>query len=227
MPRYTLCPYYIDDNGESISCEDTIRTLGSKKKQWMDDYCDKAWESCPYAEAITKAYIEYERGDIKALDEEKITALTKENDSLRKKLGRRNKRIDRLEKKLTEFRQINKNYLTIHDTLRKQKTEYYKKWRETREELDTVERKVYDQIMGIVTIYEQRMAYLIDTYAPSGILEDNIKRWAADKEFAIVSEDAGEGKIRWVVRFKSDDEEEDAEDAERDTDLQTRSEAEE
>jgi hypothetical protein len=79
--------------------------------------------------------------------------------------------------------------------------------------------------MGIVTIYEQRMAYLIDTYAPRGILEDNIKRWAEDKEFAIVSEDAGEGKIRWVVRFKSDEEEDD-DVSERDKDLQTGSEAE-
>ena len=95
MPRYTLCPYYIDENNKAISCEDVCRTYDSMKQKWawMDMYCDSwDWMKCPYAMDRAEAYHNYEKGDIKALDEQKEKAMKVEIKSLTSKLGRVNKK---------------------------------------------------------------------------------------------------------------------------------------
>ena len=58
MARYTKCPFYIDDNKLTISCEDVVRLFDSQdsKLSHMDAYCDHEWENCEYANALNKAY---------------------------------------------------------------------------------------------------------------------------------------------------------------------------
>ena len=109
MPRYTVCPFYKDENHKTISCEDTYRRfeLLSEKNEWMDRYCDVDWKECPYAQDMWAAYEEAdERGDDVPLKDEKIRALKKELHKQSSMLGRAEKRVMELEQTLlTTFQQ--------------------------------------------------------------------------------------------------------------------------
>jgi len=56
--RIAVCPYYRDEKNLSISCEDTYRRFRwpVQKSRWMDAYCDKGWEGCPFAQALNRLY---------------------------------------------------------------------------------------------------------------------------------------------------------------------------
>ena len=90
MPRYTKCPYFQSEKRQTISCEDIVRRFKSLEAKWshMDRFCDADYMSCQYAIDLRKAYEKTEKGDIRALDKEKIEALQKEHAKLLSALGR-------------------------------------------------------------------------------------------------------------------------------------------
>lgn len=201
MPRYTLCPYYIDENKRSISCEDACRSFAShnKKWKWMDMYCDSwDWMKCPYAMDRSVAYKRFEEGDIMALENNKIEALEKECHRLRTALGRAEKRVERQQKKIDELRATNKSFTNVNETL-------YAKWRKADQELKSFRDKAGDELSAMAEIYEQRMCYLMDKFAEGFFCESDAATWAEDKEFALVSEYDEELCDRiWKVVFKED-----------------------
>ena len=202
MPRYTLCPYYIDENKRSISCEDAIRRFDAlnSKWSWMDRYCDKDWQDCPYAVALSQAYEKYEKGDMKALENERIKALERELKGALSKQGRLEKRVD-------ELRAVNQSFIRKNDELEKQKRSYFEKWKQSDQQLKDYERKIDDQVKRITEVYEQRMAYLIETFVPTKMFyEDYAKEWAGEKAFALVADKDYAGKIVWKVVFADNDE---------------------
>ena len=217
MPRYTRCPYYIDESRQSISCEDVCRSYDSlkKKNSWMDMYCDSwDWMKCPYAADMTEAYNRYQEGDEMALIEQELKAQKKEIESLIRKLGRANKRIERQQKKIDELRAVNQSYTKVNQNLEKQKADIYTKWRSAESKVRAQDDAIWSEISSLASIYEQRMAYLIDTYCPSGKLrERDVEDWAKDRAFAIVAtkiedEEAGiEGEPAWKVVFQEEEEE--------------------
>lgn len=213
MPRYTLCPYYIDENKKTISCEDVCRSFDStdEKWSWMDMYCDSwDWMRCPYAADRAEAYARYEEGEKMALEKQANEALRKEIDSLVKKLGRANKKVERQQKKIDELRAVNKSFVIRNEDLADKNKDLYRKWRQTDEKLNAQSDKIYKEIGALTDIYEQRMCYLIDKYAPDGVREEEIEAWAADKEFALVADFTDEGKaVAWKVAFKKDEVEKD------------------
>ena len=216
MPKYTvykICPFYIDENKKTISCEDVCRSFRSSKAKWkwMNKYCDTwEWESCQWAKQISEAYRKYEEGDIMALDEHKLEALTKETKYLRTRLGKAEKRVERQQKKIDELRAVNQSFVTSNNNLEKQKQELYKKWRDTNQSLQDHLNKAGDELSAMAQIYEQRMCYLIDRFAPDGVKEDEIEAWAADKEFALVADFTEDGKaIAWKVAFREEETNED------------------
>lgn len=194
MPRYTRCPYYIDESRHSISCEDVCRSYDSTKQKWawMDMYCDSwDWMKCPYAADISEAYKRYEEGDEMALIEQEIKAQKKEIESLLRKLGRANKKLDKERAKSKD--------------LEAQKRIYFEKWRKAQEQLDEYEKKIADQLGAMAGIYEQRLAYLIDSYPEDGRLyEQEIENWAGDRAFAIVGDEDGAGRF-WKVVFQEEE----------------------
>lgn len=194
MPRYTRCPYYIDESRRSISCEDVCRSYSSENKKWawMDMYCDSwDWMKCPYAMEISEAYRRYEEGDEMALIEQELKAQKKEIESLLRKLGRANKKLDKERAK-------NKD-------LESQKKIYFEKWRKADEQLREYEKKIADQLGAMAGIYEQRMAYLIDSYADDGRLyEQEVEHWAGDRAFAIVHDEDEAGRF-WKVVFQEEE----------------------
>jgi len=219
MARYTLCPFFEHGERKSrITCEDTYRWFDSdeEKESWMDTYCDNEWTECPYAIDLNEAYDRLEKGDEMALENHKIDALEKELKGMATKLGTAEKRIERQQKKIDDLRAVNQSYINVNDNLEKQKRSYFEKWKKSDKQLKDYERKIDVQLKGIVMTYEQRMAYLIDTYCPNGKLrERDVEEWAKDRSFAIAfsrieDEELGiEGEPAWKVVFKEDAETDD------------------
>lgn len=191
--HYVLCPYYENEKNESISCEDVIRTFPNlKKKEWyMKTYCDANWQECIFADAMNRAYEEGEE----ALEREKIKALEKELRSMGIKYGREKKKNERQQKKIDDLMQQNKDL--------------YEKWRKVNEELTAVNMKIYGQIQQMVQLYEDRMAYLIDTKCDGELREKDVEAWAEGKEFAIVHDYLAEDRV-WKVLFREEQEDEES-----------------
>lgn len=189
--HYVICPYFENEKNESISCEDCFRTFRNRKKKewWMRNYCDNNWQLCPYAEALNIAYEEGED----AVENEKINALEKELRSMSKKLGREKKKTERQQKKI--------------DDLMLQKKELYAKWRKVHEELTEVNMKIYNQMTQMAQLYEDRLAYLIDTKCDGEMAEKDVEEWAEGKMYAIVHDYDAEDRI-WKVLIKEEEDEE-------------------
>ena len=210
MPRYTRCPYYIDESRSSISCEDVCRSFDSAEKKWawMDMYCDSwDWMKCPYAMDRSEAYTRFEEGEKMALIEQEVKAQKKEIESLLRKLGRANKRIERQQKKIDELRAVNQSYTRVNQTLEKQKADIYAKWRSAESRVRAQDDAIWAEIGNLSEIYEQRMAYLIDTYCPDGKLrESDVKEWAGDRSFAIAADkESFEDDLAWKVVFMEEE----------------------
>ena len=209
MPRYTMCPFYVDENKKSISCEDICRTYKTLecKYDWMTMYCDSwEWMKCPYAIDRSEAYAAYEKGDVKALENQEIKALEKENKYLRTLLGKADKRVERQQKKIDELRAVNTSFTNVNNSLEKQKKEFYTRWRKAQDELDKGNETVMEELRRLGDIYEQRMCYLIDRFADGFFCESDVERWAGDREFALVRQyDEDLGDMVWKVVFKEDE----------------------
>lgn len=199
MPRYTICPFYIDENKLTISCEDVIRRFDDlrDKCDYMDTYCDASWIECPHARRMTEAYDAQEKGDNKAVEKNKIASLETEVKGLHIKLGRAEKKIEKLQA-------VNNSFIGKNEDLEKQKKSYYERWKAADTQLKEYERRIGAQIQTLSEIYEQRLAYMIETCMPDRKLyEDEIQEWAGDRAYAIILEEDAHGKY-WKVVFEED-----------------------
>lgn len=218
MPRYTKCPYFQSEKRQTISCEDVVRRFKTLEAKWihMDRYCDADYMSCPYAIDLQRAYEQEQKGDIRALDKEKITALQKEHAKLLSALGRAEKRIERQQKKIDDMRAVNKSFTAKYEDLEQKRRAEYAKRRKAEADLKIAQGKVIDELGKLGEIYEQRMCYLIENFVPVKMFyEDNAEAWAGDKAFALVAEKDDDDRIVWKVVYQEDD---------KDTDKQTETE---
>ena len=212
-----LCPYYKRHMSRSITCEDVCRTFSDsdKKELWLRTYCDTpAWEKCEYAQSLTKAYERLFKGDDKAIMEHEYESLKREIKKLSTLLGKSEKRVERQQKKIDELRAVNQSFTKVNQNLEKQKADFYTKWRSAESKARAQDDVIWNEIRGLASIYEQRMAYLIDTYCPNKKLrERDVEDWAKDRAYAIVAtkiedEEAGiEGEPAWKVVFQEEEEE--------------------
>lgn len=122
MPRYTLCPFYVDENKKTISCEDVIRRFATyrSKNRHMDKFCDKDWQRCPHAVALTQMYEDCDTGSdpdrIKL--EHRSKALEKENKKMLSLLGRYDIRIIAKDKEISQIRKKNRE---LEDALHRER----------------------------------------------------------------------------------------------------------
>ena len=138
-----------------------------------------------------------------ALIEHELKAQKNEIKSLTTKLGRANKKFDKANAKIQD--------------LEAQKRIYFEKWKKAQQQLDEYEKKIADQLGAMAGIYEQRMAFLIDSYVEDGRLyEQEVKEWAKrkDQAFALVHDYDGSSRY-WKVVFQ----EEETEDGQQDQDI--------
>lgn len=220
MPRYTRCPYYIDENNMTISCEDVCRSYDSldDKWAWMDMYCDTwDWQKCPYALDMTEAYRKAEEGDAMAIENHEKKAAKNEIRSLSTKLGMAKKKNERLTKRLMEEQELVKSYQRRNEALLRENKDYYKRWREAQGKLNKGNEQIHSELSTLANIYEQRMCFLIERYAGGKFYEAEAESWAGNREFALVH-DADEGGRFWKVLFS--EKEGAKEDGQQDTKLQ-------
>jgi hypothetical protein len=76
----------------------------------MNKYCDKDWQSCPYAEALSQMYIRINEGADE--DQEKLKlradAFLKENKKINALLGRYDVRLEAKDAEIRQLRTKNK-----------------------------------------------------------------------------------------------------------------------
>ena len=205
MPRYTKCPYFQSEKRQTISCEDIVRRFKSLEAKWshMDRFCDADYMSCPFAVDLRKAYEKTEKGDIRALDKEKITALGKENAKLLSALGRAEKRVERQQKKIDELRAVNRSFTAKYDDLEQKRRAEYAKRRNAEESLKTAQDRTLEELQKLGSIYEQRMCYLIAKYADGSFEDADAEAWAEGKSFALVVDYSDQCK-KWKVVYQED-----------------------
>lgn len=217
-----ICPYYVDENKATITCEDVCRShkTADRKWQWMDMYClSWDWMKCPYAADLSDAYRRFEEGDKRALDEHKEKAKKGEIHSLRIKLGQANKRIERQQKKIDELRAVNQSFTNVNMNLEKQNKDLHRKWRELSDRMAEYEEAIASQVQIIADAYEARLAYMIDRYGTFSDLD--VDEWRKDKAFALVYDEDDDGYPCWNLVFKEDEEGDEESDGHEDTDIQT------
>ena len=212
VPR---CPFYKDEQKKTITCEDTYRSFDdlNRKWGWMKMYCDSwDWMRCPYAMDLNAAYDRLEKGDDTALEKNQKEAMKREMKSLSIKLGKAEKRIERMQKKIDHYRMVNQSLVNVNETLENKNRHIHQKWKDLSDKMQDYEEKVSGQVMQISEIYEARIAYLMDTYAKGILYESDVKEWAKGKEYAIVytnDKDDDYAKPCFKVIFRKEEGEED------------------
>ena len=180
-----ICPYYITEFNNCITCEDVRRSFKShdNKDSWMGMYCDSwDWMRCPYAVDLTEAYYRQEKGDSEALDKNQNEALKKELNNLAKRLGRAEKRNERLH-------QVNERIS--------------RKLRKAEHQLDDYQKHEAERYFRMAMLYEDRIAYLIDTYCDGRLAEADVKAWAEGKEYALTFDKESKDPI-WIVKTREE-----------------------
>ena len=200
MGRYTLCPFYIDENKRSISCEDVTRSFDSDqdKRDWMSLFCDSLWEDCEYAKGLLDMYDKIDKGDEMAREEHMQRAKQTEIRALMSKLGRAEKRIEARDIEIAELRKKNKR-------LEDMRRDTYAQFRKMQSAADEQERKFYRELQKMAQLYEDRLCYMIANYTGGRLTESLVKEWAEDREYLLTYEGEGDD-IVWVVREKGDEE---------------------
>lgn len=205
--RYTLCPFYVDENKNTVSCEDVCRSFDGmdEKWRWMAMYCDSDWMSCPFAIDLNEAYYRQEKGDSMALQEHEIKALNSEIKSLRIKLGLADKKIGRLQKQLDKEKEINKSWLRKSDEDEKKKRMFFDRMREAQEAKAEIEKHVYDELDKMSHLFEIRTKYLMSMTGGT-FKESDAKKWCEDHQnimiighYAEVKE-GEEQEITWELK---------------------------
>lgn len=193
---YAVCPYFLGEKRKSITCEDTYRGFNSieAKNTWMDNYCCSDWESCSHARRLNEAYERLDEGDVMALKNNEI-------DSLKRELKGAVSKVGRVEKQLRKAEQVNKD-------LECQKKLFFEKYRQAQEKLEDYEQNESKRYITMAMLYEDRIAYLIDTYCNGRLEEKDVNAWAEGKEYALTFDKESRDPI-WLVEVRDAEEEED------------------
>lgn len=186
MGHYVQCPFYVSDRRLSISCEDIYRRHDSKsaKHKWMRGYCDKAWESCPYARNLSDVYNMKGAELNKELDKLRVKELQAEQRKLMSRIGV-------LEKKEQKYQERIQNLQAI-----------VQKYKDR-------ERTVSYQIDKLASMYEGFITYLLSVFSMGEFRIENYENWSKDKEFQLLATERDEeGKpmvFKAIVRKVKDE----------------------
>ena len=191
---FAVCPYFLGEKRKSITCEDVYRIFNSlnAKHAWMDMFCDSEWEECPYAKKLNAAYERFDKGDDMALKENEI-------DSLRKEMKGVSSRLGRVEKELRKKTQECLDW-EVRSKL------FYEKSRKATEELEDYQKHEAERYIAMAMLYEDRLAYLIDTFCNGKLEEKDVKAWAEGKEYALTFDKESKEPI-WIVEMREEQDE--------------------
>lgn len=98
MGYYIICPFYISEKKQTISCEDSLHVFfDQEKKAWMKAYCRRCWRLCKFAKTLNDIYEEEGMSDwIKKarIEEQKAKAARLELKNLNREYGKRVAELD-------------------------------------------------------------------------------------------------------------------------------------
>lgn len=209
--RYIVCPYYLDERNKSISCEDTYRIFQDheNKNVWMSVYCEDRWHECVWAKALNETYDRIEEGDEKAMEEHEIKALKKELRYASVLLGKSEKQVERQKKKIDKLETLNKSLTEEKDRMEKKARDKHRKVRELSEELSDLKNRVLNHVQAAISIYSDRLCYVISEYMGGELHDKDVEAWAKGKQFAVVVEDLENGDKIWKAVVKEAEDGED------------------
>lgn len=212
MARYTLCPFYKSNKRKTIACEDCFHRFDEEEdlQEHMNRYCDQDWQECSYAKDLMDAYELVEKGDENALEDYKRDAKDAELKSLSSKLGRAEKRIEARDQEIRDLRKKNRDLdqkcMEMEGLVRKVNARDEKMaehLRETQKKLHDITEDLSEKIGKAMSLYKDRLCYMISEYAGGELPEEEVERWAEGKEFSIILETEDGNKI-WKVYVKED-----------------------
>lgn len=175
--RITLCPYYRDEKNLSISCEDTYRRFRwpAQKKRWLDTYCDKAWEECPYAQELDRLY---ERIGGKMDEREKLEHDLKAKEKELRKISAMMGKLEKREKEKDEkIRRLQRERNALESL--------YMKVRKELEISGKICDRVAEENANISQWYAGVIAYLASEFAGGNLSLKEAYAWLEEHEYKI------------------------------------------
>ena len=187
--RITLCPFYRNEKGLSITCEDVYRRFETKadKRQHKFKYCSEAWQECPYAKDLNELYEKMEGEKMNKTDElrQKCNAQDKEIKKLVTMLGKS-------EKKAKELERANENLQKL-----------YVKWQDKAQKSKEAELRAFDELNALSDIITGRMVYMMTLYTDGKLDEKEFQKWAEGKEFWLGATADEDGKTAmWTATVR-------------------------
>lgn len=192
--HYVLCPFFMSEKNESITCEDTIRRYNSVelKDQYMHKYCDADWKECKFAMKIQNLY-----------DKNDDDKGNMENDFLKLKVKEQAKEIDSLSKKLGKCRKKVSEMEEVINKLKDKKSMIEKHYKVLMKKYENEKRNVTSatsKFMALIQVYEARFCYLMIKNSNGEFDENEFKQWCKDKKYKLESI---KDKSNNVVGFKA------------------------
>jgi len=187
--RITLCPFYRDEKNLSISCEDTFRRFRwpAQKKAWLDEKCDKDWESCPYARELMELYDNMGECDM----ENKILKLEHEKKALEKELRKVSSLLGKASKREREKHEQIKVLQRKNSFLE----ERYIGMRERVADARRAEEAAAEYVGQQMATHQGIIAYLMaNPHAGEFDCEDVVK-WSQSHVYAIYKDEDGRFKV--------------------------------
>lgn len=233
MARYTLCPFYKSNKRKTIACEDCFHRFDQEEnlQDHMNRYCDQDWQECGYAKDLMDAYELVEKGDENALEDYKRDAKDAELKSLSSKLGRAEKRIEARDQEIKDLRKKNRELdqkcMEMEGIMRKVNARDEKmaeRLRKTNKQLRDLSEGLTEKIGTAMSLYKDRLCYMISEYAGGELPEEEVEKWAEGKAFSIVLE-TEEGKKIWKVYVEEDKRDQEVPEQGRETDRESASES--
>lgn len=187
--RITLCPYYRNEKGRSITCEDVYRRFETKadKKHHKFKYCCEAWQECLYAKDLNELYEKMEGEEVSNVEKlrQKCKAQEREIKKMATMLGKADKKIELLTRN-------NENLKVL-----------YSRWQNKAKEAHDAEIRSLEELNALSDIITGRMVYLMTMHTGGKLDEREFQKWAEDKEFALYAEADENGKTAvWIAEVR-------------------------
>ena len=192
----TLCPYYVNEREKTISCEDVGRRFRSKKERmdYMEQYCDKDYMQCKYAQALEKLYeVMEEKGEDHMLEffKQRNRAARVELKRTVTQLGRQEAKTEKMAEEIKELKAENMALKESIEAIRKKNKEMFGKWQNEKATFRNREETMLQEMLAQATIYEGYVAYLMEKSGSESFDLDEFHKWTEGHEYRVEGDNEG------------------------------------
>lgn len=186
----TLCPYYVNEREKTISCEDVGRRFRSKKERmdYMEQYCDKDYMCCKYAQALEKLYeVMEEKGEDHMLEffKQRNRAARVELKRTVTQLGRQEAKTAKMAEEIKELKAENMALKESIEVIRKKNKEMFGKWQNEKADIRAKEENLLGEMTLLTKIYEGYVSYLLHQSGELNLYLDEFHDWVDTHDFKL------------------------------------------